>query len=68
MKKINYFLPFILSAFCFISFNIIGSTVDSNGFVHEPFFLVPIGFAFFFIGLISLIIKGSITFIKKSKY
>ncbi|HIY92989.1 DUF3955 domain-containing protein [Companilactobacillus sp. HBUAS56275] len=38
---------------CFVLFNMIGSTLDGNGVLHEPFFLVPIGYLFLLMGLIS---------------
>lgn len=52
MKKIIRFIPFILTAICFISYNIKGSYIDSNGFLIEPFFLIPLAYIFFFIGII----------------
>lgn len=38
---------------CFLLSTIIGSTIDSNGVLHEPFFLIPIGYLFLLMGLIS---------------
>lgn len=38
---------------CFLLSAAIGSTIDSNGVLHEPFFLIPIGYLFILIGLIS---------------
>jgi hypothetical protein len=35
-----------------ISFNLLGSYVDSQGYLHEPFGLLPIGFLFIFIGIL----------------
>ena len=29
---------------CFVLFYLIGAEVDENGYVHEPFYLLPIGF------------------------
>ncbi len=55
MGKKNSFTrtPGVLSAFfaiaamlCFGAFAIIGSSVDAQGILHEPFFLVPAGCAF----------------------
>jgi hypothetical protein len=46
---------FSLAAFCWLSVNFIGSTVDSQGILHEPFFLVPIGWLFIFAGLFSIL-------------
>ena len=38
---------------CFLLSTMIGSTVDNNGILHEPFFLIPIGYLFLLIGLLS---------------
>lgn len=40
----------------FLLFRLIGSTVDSNGYLQEPFFLVPIGYLFLLVGLIDGVI------------
>jgi hypothetical protein len=37
---------------CFALFDLIGSTLDGQGFVHEPFFLVPIGWLLIGLGSI----------------
>lgn len=66
MKKIIYSLPFILGICCFIAFNIIGSEVAPDGTLVEPFFLIPIAYLFFFIGIVSLIIRGGWGLYKKS--
>ena len=34
----------IFGIICFVSFYLIGSDVDENGYLNEPFFLLPIGF------------------------
>ncbi len=34
----------IIGIICFVSFYLIGSEVDENGYIKEPFFLLPIGF------------------------
>lgn len=36
----------LLSGLCFGAFSLIGSHVDSNGVLREPFFLLPIGWLF----------------------
>lgn len=45
-------LPIILAALSFLTFNLIGSRVAIDGTLQEPFFLIPIGFMFLFIGII----------------
>ncbi|MGY4108532.1 DUF3955 domain-containing protein [Aeromonas encheleia] len=39
-----------LGVISLISFQLIGSYVDSQGYLHEPFGLLPIGFLFIFMG------------------
>lgn len=41
---------------CFVLSMFIGSTIDSDGILHEPFFLIPIGYLFLLLGLISGVI------------
>ena len=36
----------VICIMCFVSFELIGSEVDENGFINEPFALLPIGFIF----------------------
>ncbi|CAJ1178199.1 helix-turn-helix domain-containing protein [Companilactobacillus paralimentarius] len=45
----------------FLLFKIIGSSLDGNGVLHEPFFLIPVGYLFLMMGLIS----GLIYLLKK---
>lgn len=63
MKKTKWNLYFSLAmiiagAISFLLFALIGSTVDSNGYLQEPFFLVPIGYLFLLAGLI-----GGVTYL-----
>jgi len=56
MRKIKFTLyttiMMILAGIgCFLLFKTIGSTIDSDGILHEPFFLVPIGYLFLLVGL-----------------
>lgn len=37
---------------CFAAFSMIGSTVDANGILHEPFGLIPIGYLFALLAVI----------------
>ena len=52
------FLTLLLSILCFGAYFLIGSEVDENGIVHEPFALLPLGYVFGLIGTIWLIIAG----------
>ncbi|PDZ44103.1 DUF3955 domain-containing protein [Bacillus wiedmannii] len=47
----------IIGAMCFLASAFMGSEVDSNGVLHEPFFfLIPIGYLFLLSGIIGLLI------------
>ena len=41
----------ILSISCYIVFFLIGSEIDDNGYLNEPFGLLPIGALFFFLSV-----------------
>jgi len=51
MKKKLPLVFFILSISCYILFFLIGSEIDDNGYLNEPFGLLPIGALFFFISV-----------------
>lgn len=36
---------------CFLAFNLVGSTLDAQGMLHEPFALLPLGNLLIFMGL-----------------
>lgn len=41
---------------CLLAFRLIGSSIDPNGFIQEPFGLLPIGYLLVFVGaLVALI-------------
>lgn len=66
MKKSIYILPFIIGASCFIGSSIIGSTINSDGILVEPFyFLIPVGYIFLIIGAFMLGFKGLSNLYKK---
>ncbi|MGL6539404.1 DUF3955 domain-containing protein [Aeromonas hydrophila] len=48
----------VLGLACFMAFNVIGSTVDEAGILHEPFGLLPIGFGLLFIGVLIALFGG----------
>jgi hypothetical protein len=51
MKKKLPLVFFILSISCYIVFFLIGSEIDDNGYLNEPFALLPIGALFFFLSV-----------------
>ncbi|MEG1004558.1 MAG: DUF3955 domain-containing protein [Clostridium sp.] len=64
-KNILNLIPFMITIGCIIAFNIIGSKVLSDGTLVEPFYLIPIGYLFFFIGIIGLCIRMFFSFKNK---
>ncbi|WP_455542213.1 DUF3955 domain-containing protein [Intestinibacter sp.] len=57
MKKYLTLFPFLVTIGCAIAYNIIGCRVLADGILDEPFFLVPIGWFFFFIGILTVLIQ-----------
>lgn len=49
MTRIGLFVAAI-GLVCLLSFRIIGSSVDPDGFLREPFGLLPIGYLLVFVG------------------
>ncbi|MFQ2894508.1 DUF3955 domain-containing protein [Aeromonas caviae] len=41
---------------CFVAFNLLGTTVDTQGFLHEPFALQPLGYLLLFTGMVLTVI------------
>ncbi len=49
--------PLILAGLgCFLAFNLLGSTLDAQGFLHEPFALLPLGYLLLFTGMVLTVI------------
>ena len=55
-KRILRITPFAIGIACIIAYNIIGSEITPEGFLVEPFYLIPISYLFFCIGIIGLMI------------
>ena len=62
--KVAKYLPnkvsiacFILSGLFFILYKGIGSHVDIDGMLVEPFHLIPLGYLFLFVGMITLLFQ-----------
>lgn len=66
-KLINRFslVSMALGVICLIAKAMSNEYVDSQGILHEPFFLLPIGFALIFLGMLIFGIFHIISFIKK---
>ena len=54
----------LIGLICFVAYNIIGVKVLADGSFVEPFELIPIGYLFVFIGVISAIIVAVVTCIR----
>lgn len=50
---------------CLIIKAVTGSYVDASGMLHEYFFLVPMAYVFFVIGIVALIIAGVQNIVRK---
>lgn len=57
MKKYIFtIITFILSIGCFVTYTIIGSKISAEGYLQEPFYLIPIGYFLSGIAIIGLVI------------
>ncbi|WP_152393440.1 DUF3955 domain-containing protein [Paenibacillus guangzhouensis] len=68
--KLKYWLasiPFCISVICLAISAMIGSSIDPDGILREPFFLIPIAYLFLFSGIISLLYIGISTAIRKKR-
>jgi len=68
MKKYSLaIISVILGIGCMVAYSIIGSEVAPDGILVEPFFLIPIGYLFFAIGIIFSLVVSITAFIRKPK-
>ncbi len=56
-----------LGIICIISFYMIGSKVEPDGTLVEPFFLVPLSILLVFSGITALLLMAIISVVKKSR-
>jgi hypothetical protein len=71
MMKKKYLLastPIFLGVICMISYFMIGSRVEPDGTLVEPFFLIPLSYLFVFSGIIALLFVAIVSVFKKSKH
>lgn len=69
MMKKKYLLastPIFLGVICMISYFMIGSRVEPDGTLVEPFFLLPLSYLFVFSGIIALLFVTTISVFKKT--
>lgn len=70
MKKNKYllaFTPILLGVICLIAYNMIGSRVESDGTLVEPFFLIPLSYLFIFSGMISVLFVSVMSMVRKNQ-
>ncbi len=70
MIKNKYLLavtPIFLGVIGLIVYNMIGSRVEPDGTLVEPFFFIPISYLFIFSGIISVLFVSMLSMLKKSK-
>ncbi|EEL48557.1 hypothetical protein bcere0022_41500 [Bacillus cereus Rock3-44] len=70
MMKNKYLLastPIFLGILCLVIFNIIGSRVEPDGTLVEPFFLIPLSYLFVFSGIIAILFVAIVSMFKKGK-
>ncbi|MDD7910839.1 MULTISPECIES: DUF3955 domain-containing protein [Pseudovibrio] len=56
--QIVFVILTLIGVGCVVAFQMIGSTVDENGLLREPFFLIPMGYLFLAAGLGGLVIMA----------
>ncbi|MFE3577174.1 DUF3955 domain-containing protein [Lysinibacillus sp. NPDC059133] len=59
--------PILIGVICLIAKAIIGTEVGPDGILQEPWFLVPLGFLLFCLGIISLMFVALISMLKKTQ-
>ncbi|PFN09897.1 DUF3955 domain-containing protein [Bacillus cereus] len=59
--------PIFLGILCLVIFNIIGSRVEPDGTLVEPFFLIPLSDLFVFSGIIAILFVAIVSMFKKGK-
>jgi hypothetical protein len=64
-KNILNLIPFIVTVVCIIVYKVIGAEVLADGTLVEPFYLIPIGWLFLFIGIIGVSIRIAFSFKNK---
>ncbi|MCL6263269.1 DUF3955 domain-containing protein [Craterilacuibacter sp. RT1T] len=45
-----------LSVLCKLGYDLIGSSIDGQGLLHEPFALIPLGWLFFALACVSALL------------
>lgn len=52
---------------CLVIYSMIGSRVEPDGTLVEPFFLIPLSYLFVFSGIIAILFVAIISMFKKGK-
>ncbi|MGC8229314.1 DUF3955 domain-containing protein [Pseudobacillus badius] len=65
-KHLLSFISILIGAICLLTYEAIGTKVEPDGALVEPFFLLPLSYLFIFVGII-LLLFTSITSVLKRK-
>ncbi|PEK40964.1 group-specific protein [Bacillus cereus] len=70
MKKIYLLacISLLLGALCMVNYFMMGSSLEPDGTLAEPFFLIPLSILFVFSGIAALLLLAIISVIKKLKH
>ena len=67
-RYLGAFILILLGVASFLASAIIGTKLDSNGVLQEPFYLIISGYVLIFTGLMTAVIVKIVTYIKTRKY
>lgn len=71
MMKNKYLLastPIILGVLCLVIYSMIGSKVETDGTLVEPFFLIPLSYLFVFSGILAILFAAIVSMFKKGRH
>ncbi|MBK0327667.1 DUF3955 domain-containing protein [Rhodobacteraceae bacterium F11138] len=51
---------------CMLLFPVLGASVDARGVLHEPFFLLPVGFSMMFLGILGTGVSMILHLVRKT--
>jgi|SaaInl5LU_22_DNA_1037371.scaffolds.fasta_scaffold18041_2 hypothetical protein len=67
-NKISVMLVIVLTLAgiaCHLACGIIGQEIDADGYLREPFALIPIGFLFYFLAIAVVVIRGLVYIVRR---
>lgn len=64
-KSLFAAVPFLLWIGCICAYNAVGSHIAPDGTLVEPFFLIPLGYLFFTLGVICITVAALRALVRK---